>query len=471
MAERKDPLQQLVRRIGKDLGNGASAERFDQQRSALESLVAAGGPERRTRPWLWGGAVAASLLVATLTWLAWPESTELTYTFADQEYDAGTEDWLQGGPDHTLHFDDGSAIALRPDTSLRVAESSRDRVDLMVSRGRVEADIDSAGDTTWTLDVGLYRVVVVGTVFQVEWDPTASVLDVWVTEGIVRVYGEGLTEHGVEISAGQHLRADGTRSRLALAPAGDAVADEQEPRAPVPPTAPRGGRHDLRSPEVESLEVPAAPDVSEPITPAEVVVPPVDAPWLHWQEEPVSEPPVIPQPTEPLAYVAPAAVTPPPVAAVPSWQRLASDGQYAAAVRAAEAEGIEGVLGDADALALWQLAEAARYSGEVTLSTRALERYRERFGDQDRAPTAAFLLGRIAQEQRGEAAVSAAWFGVYLDEAPGGPLAEEALGRMMVAHDDAGQASLAQQAAQGYLALYPDGSFAAAARSLTSEED
>jgi hypothetical protein len=61
------------------------------------------------------------------------------------------------------------------------------------------------------------------------------------------------------------------------------------------------------------------------------------------------------------------------------------------------------------------------------------------------------------------------WFETYLTEDPDGPLAEEALGRLIDARKEAGARSGARDAATLYLSRHPDGVFADLARATLGE--
>jgi len=136
------------------------------------------------------------------------------------------------------------------------------------------------------------------------------------------------------------------------------------------------------------------------------------------------------------------------------------------AAEGASAPSVDEVLASGDTDQLWQIADAARLSGDTDLATRALLRVRERHPGVERAHRAAYLLGRMAQEVQAEPAVASRWYEVYLAESPGGPLAEEALGRQILAYDAAGEPDLARETAQAYLQRFPDGSFAGVAGSI-----
>jgi TolA-binding protein len=153
---------------------------------------------------------------------------------------------------------------------------------------------------------------------------------------------------------------------------------------------------------------------------------------------------------------------------VAPWKKLAAEGRYEQAVAAARKVGFEKLtrtLGKGD---LWELARAARFAREGELAVTALEAYRDRFAETARAGTAAFLLGRVEMEQNESPAAAARWFRTYLDEQPDGPLAEEALGRLMDAQRKAGQEAAAKKSAQVYLSKHPEGIFKDLAESLLS---
>jgi hypothetical protein len=67
------------------------------------------------------------------------------------------------------------------------------------------------------------------------------------------------------------------------------------------------------------------------------------------------------------------------------------------------------------------------------------------------------LLGRVFFEQLEEPARAAHWFGVYLDEQPGGELADDALSRLAEARALSGDHAGAREAARRYLERNPKG--------------
>ena len=169
-----------------------------------------------------------------------------------------------------------------------------------------------------------------------------------------------------------------------------------------------------------------------------------------------------------MVFVGPGPAYPAPPAP-PTWQALYADGEFGAAVREARAQGIDGLVASSAQDDLWRLADAARIIGDGDLAVTSLSAYRNTFAASHDARTAAYLLGRISLEQRGDAVAAARWFDTYLAEAPDGPLAEEALGRAILAYDQLGRVDDARDSARTYLDRYPEGTFASQAISLVGE--
>jgi TolA-binding protein len=189
----------------------------------------------------------------------------------------------------------------------------------------------------------------------------------------------------------------------------------------------------------------------------------------------------------PPAPHAAAAVTAPPAAPVPGrrvalgehqastsaegddWRALITAGHYEEGLRAAERVGFTRVCRTAADGELLALADAARLSGRTARAAEALTILRHRFPGSVSAGTAAFALGRIAFERRGDYGDAAHWFAVYLDEQPNGPLMGDAVGRLMEARHRAGDGAGARRDAQRYLDRFPRGPYAGTASAILSE--
>ena len=76
--------------------------------------------------------------------------------------------------------------------------------------------------------------------------------------------------------------------------------------------------------------------------------------------------------------------------------------------------------------------------------------------------------GRVEMDLNKKPAKAARWFQSYLDDSPGGSLAEEALGRLITALRKAGNEAAASKAAARYLEKYPTGTFREIALAVAS---
>jgi TolA-binding protein len=157
--------------------------------------------------------------------------------------------------------------------------------------------------------------------------------------------------------------------------------------------------------------------------------------------------------------------------AAPGWKALALEARYKDALAAAEREGFDGICGAASAGDLRALGDAARLGGSSGRAEQAFATLRRRFPGSAEAAEAAFILGRIAQDQRRDHAGAAGWLTRYLSEQPGGAFAAEALGRLVEAADKQGDSAGARRAAERYLAAYPSGSYAGYARRVLALAD
>jgi hypothetical protein len=145
------------------------------------------------------------------------------------------------------------------------------------------------------------------------------------------------------------------------------------------------------------------------------------------------------------------------------WREHLGAGHHREALAAAERQGFASVLGTASQAELWQLVDAARFSGKPARAVETLQALRAR---GVRGNTA-FMLGKIAADQQGAPGQAATWFQTYLAEAPNGTLAEEALGRLMQLQRRSDPAAAAVTAKR-YLARYPKGAYSGLAKSLKS---
>lgn len=146
-----------------------------------------------------------------------------------------------------------------------------------------------------------------------------------------------------------------------------------------------------------------------------------------------------------------------------NWRKLAKRGAYGDAYKA---------IGNAsksvrdEPADLMLAADVARLSRHPADATRFLSRVSDGFPRDQRAPAAAFTLGRVLLEDLGQAGRAADAFRRAQQLAPKGPLASDALAREADAAQRAGQAERARKAAARYVELYPNGPQAPRLRKL-----
>jgi TolA-binding protein len=336
----------------------------------------------------------------------------LRLTIGDRAGSADT--WFAAQPDKplALAFSDGSSASFEPGARGRVAAIDGRGATLLVETGRARFEITHRPAARWLVQLGPFAVHVLGTKFDVDWDPAEQRLTLVMHEGSVKVTGCALGE-GKPLAGGETLRA--------LCRARQWQIGRSEPEAA--PKAP-------------------APERDVPETAA-----------------------VLPKnPARPSA----GANTEPPstLASGEDWHALARQGRYADAIVAVEALDFNAQCERLSGADLRSLADTARLAGRLDRAGQAYRALRQRFAGQELASTAAFSLGRMAFDQQRAYADAARWFEVYLHERPNAPLAREARGRLMEALVRTGDRARAARVAEQYLGLHPDGPHAELARQL-----
>ncbi|APR83493.1 Dihydrolipoamide acyltransferase [Minicystis rosea] len=317
---------------------------------------------------------------------------------------------------------------LAPGGRARVASVSAEGAEIALERGSLDLAVVHREATRWMVRVGPFQVHVIGTRFETSWDPVTEQFSVALREGAITVSGPVVGD-ARSVRAGERLTVSPATGTLASSAIDAAVV--------LPSSAPSA-----------SAPVVSAPAPIEPM-PIEPIAPPSSA------RVPEAEP-IAPRPS---------ASAPAPAAREPStWRALSLDGKYKEALAAAQREGFDAICGSARASDLYALGEAARLGGDATRAAQAFTALRTRFPGSAEAASAAFILGRVAQDRRKDHASAAAYFMAYLSEQPGGPFAAEAVGRLLEARDRMGDEEGARRAAERYLASYPSGSYAAYAR-------
>jgi hypothetical protein len=314
-------------------------------------------------------------------------------------------DHVVAGSDTQIRFSDGSEVRLAPGADTHIRALDENGGSVNLDEGTARVAIAKRPGAAWTVAAGPYTVKVTGTAFSVHWSKKEQAFEIAMVSGSVLVSGP-LVGSGMALHAGQRVRTGLANGKLEL--------DTTD--------ATRGK---VSSAAAEPLDI----DALGPV--------PGDAPAG--------------------SGVGPGAL---------DWARRAAQGEFAAVIEAAERRGLENTLSTASLADLAALADSARYARRASLAKRVLLAERKRFPTSGAARDAAFFLGRLA-EDNGSGALE--WYDRYLADSPRGTYASQALGRkMMLVYQQRGAAGT-RVIADDYLARFPSGPYAAAARKIQDE--
>jgi hypothetical protein len=316
----------------------------------------------------------------------------------------------------TIAFADGSAVVLSPTARARVVRGDRRHV--VVEDGKVEVRIAHGPILAWMLDAGPFTVRASRGGLAMAWSGDGEQLDVWPHDAETTVEG-GVAGTGVALHGGDHLTARVREGDLRIVRADGAVTttSSSDPGA-------------SSSPSSNAIITLAPSDSTVPALPS--------APSVGTSSA--------------LPHVA--------------WPALVARGDYDAVLREADSSGLDSSLAHRPLADLAALADASRYRGRTDLAQRALTTERSRFPGSKEAHTAAFLLGRLADDQSHDPAHAIAWYDRYLAEAPTGPFASDALGRKMIAVQTSQGPDAARPLAEQYSRRFPHGAYAAQAEEI-----
>jgi hypothetical protein len=371
--------------------------------------------------------VAAALGIAAVLFFV-VRTKSLSYSVAGAGSTAGYIEAKSDAP-AVLHFSEGSEIKLAPGSRARVAEVSAHGARIILESGSAHIAIQHLPKAEWSVDAGPFRIAVIGTDFDVHWSGNEIAIELH--HGAISVSG-GAAGGEVKLTSGQKLVAhsEGDLSVSVLPPENSAApATTSSATAAAPQsaasTAP-DSQNDAADTAPSSTAVAAEPAVS-------------------------------------ASQVAPADSA--PVTRV-SWSDRVAKGDYQAVLDDATARGLDAVLGNAPLSDLTALGDAARYKGKNDVASRTLIAERKRFPGTGAAASAAFLLGRMAEDSSGDVTGALGYYDAYLTEAPGGTYAAECLGRKMSAVKRSQGADAARPIANDYLTRFPRGPYADMAREI-----
>jgi TolA-binding protein len=411
-----DVFESLGARIAREQDAQLASENLGPVR---ERLVSSAGSTRtrakgraRRVAYVAGSLAAAAAVVVSVGALIprGPEPLEVSINGETLE-SAVLSNWLSAPSNAALpiQFSDGTQVDLKAKSRARVLRVGEHGAHVVLESGDAHLDVVPTGNANWQVSAGPFLVNVVGTSFDIAWSPDDDVFTLELHEGKVDLSG-CLFGAGRSLVAGETVRAS-------------CLTKEYEIKTRA----------------------------SKETTPSELTPPTSKADTPDGSSERAAE----------------EASRPKPQAA--GWPNLARSGKYSEAVALATETGFDKVLGQASAVDLALLGDAARFSGDSGKASSAYSALRSRFPGGEHAANAAYALARLHFDQRGAFNEAARWFRTYLSERPGGSLAREAQGRLLECLRRSGNPSAAERQARLYLEQYPDGPHAELARSVTSK--
>ncbi len=319
-----------------------------------------------------------------------------------------------------LLFADGTSLILQANGRARLTRGASEGATVVVERGELRANVQPRVGNHWRVDVGPFRVTVVGTVFDVSWQPELERFSLVLRKGVVTVAGP--------IIGGERTVRAGEQLDVWVA---------------------RGELQSTRIDESSARAVGEADEKNEQRAPWSVAS--VSAPALRIPVENrgSGEAPVALGATKSME----------------AFRLLARSDRYRDALVEAERLDFDALCGNASATDVLLLGDVARLAGNVGRARQAYLALRRRFVGGP-AAQGAFMLGRIAQDQQRSFIEAAAYFADYLREAPGGVFAREAASRLVESRMLAGDRAGAKFAAAQYLQSHPLGPYADKAKEI-----
>jgi ferric-dicitrate binding protein FerR (iron transport regulator) len=393
----------------------------------------------------WAGAAGLTLSAAAAALLALkaPEPQPIAARLAQDHTDLEIGQFVQAPQERevALRFSDGSQIAVARKSRARLMGLRNTGADVSLESGSMNVKVQHREDTSWHIGAGPYGVHVIGTRFDVRYQPEDDTFELSLHEGKVEISG-CVFGGGYRMLAGQTVRASCKDNRYDVS----SLAGEQ-----TGPAAGSGSVESFMQKPAEAAPEPSPAPVQHAAAPA-----PVPVPVITPKPEGVGTPAAAPAPR--------------PTRQPAEWQSLARAGHFAQALRAARAIGFERECARGSAEDVSLLAKVARYGQDTDLEASALRLLRERFRGTNRAAWAAFSLGRLEFDNHGAYAEAAEWFRTYLKEQPRGELAREAQGRLLESVERTGDHAGARELATRYLHDYPQGPHADLAHGLLARD-
>jgi transmembrane sensor len=395
-------------------------------RERLVVRVQRGSPARRTVRGSWALSLAAAVAALGVVIAIAGGRSALGVRIGESGGTPLLGAWL-GASDLkplALEFTDGSRFEFAPKSKARLIELWRGGARVELASGTVKVHVVPRKAADFRLDAGPFGVHVTGTRFEMRYSPEGDAFELFLEEGQVELTG-CVFGRGRKLAAGQSVRASCAKQALDVSYGPLRSERGSDSSAPAPPEIPK---------------VPLLPETTR-------------AAKTEGNEPGGGS----------MASSAASGKTP-----GPKWLTLARSGDYDGAFAIVHTQGFEAECERANADALALLADVARHAGAPKQAEHALHALRRRFPGTNDGALAAFALGRLEFDEYRAYPTAATWFKTYLNERPTGPMAREALGRLLEAHYRAQDLAAAREAAARYLREYPSGPHAELASRVIS---
>lgn len=396
-------------------------------RVRLLARVASIPPPQSAKQKWWLAVPALAAAAALILW--WRTPSRLSYEIVGSNQ---ADSYVSAPNDRpvVVQFSDQTQVQVDAGSRLRIEGTTRQGARVLLERGSAQVHVVHRPQSSWTFAAGPFDVLVTGTRFELQWNPSNETLQLDLREGSVEIR----TPFGaapVALRGGQAFHADLHARSMTTSELGHTA-----PALPVVPPAP--------------LALPGA--TSEGVS----------------NEPGPSAAAGAPSSASALGSLAPTAA-PSAVASAKAWSKLIASGEFNTLLAQANERGIPACLQACSPAELSSLADAARYSARTELAEQSLRALRSRFVRAPQGRAAAFLLGRL-REGQGAAKDARAWYDTYLSESPAGPYAAEALaGKMRTVSKTDGRTA-AEPLAREYLKRYPSGVHAGTAHGILADQ-
>ncbi|MBN2802668.1 MAG: FecR domain-containing protein [Deltaproteobacteria bacterium] len=332
-------------------------------------------------------------------------------------------EWItaHNGKSGIISFEDGSTVTLNDGATARVLNQSHHIAHFLLESGSAKVSVVHHKDTKWLIDAGPYKVNVIGTVFDISWNPDSGDFNINMIRGRVYVTGP-MVRDGRNVTASESLSANVMAGRLEILSPEDSDAEQVEVSRIN--SIIKDSIGDKNSAENKSIRRVKKSEKSDDM-----------------------------------------------LLDTSSWVELSNKGQFLQIINEAENMGFNSVYKMRGQDDLMALGDAARLTGNWQRAFDTYSAIRTRFKSSSAASTSAYLMGKIAFDNKKDFLNASKWLKIYLLESKGNStLKREALGRLLESELRSNQKDSAIDTATKYIALYPDGPQAKLAAQTVSNQ-